>query len=123
MTITGDVFLFFLGILALVLMSMSHRNILYALSSSLVWLSLFFWMFFSDSPPLDIDYAWVQILTYAFLILAFMPWIIRMDTEIRNEARGKGGTSQAYRTWGTRPEAEEETPAQKYRKALRRRLR
>lgn len=122
MTITGDVLLFFFGILALILMTMSNRNILFALASSGIWFALFMWMFFSSSPPLDITQDWVRIMTWSFLILVFIPWVVRMDVEIRNEAKGKGG-DQAYKTWGAPPEGEKTTRAQEYRTELRRRRR
>lgn len=117
MAITGDVFLFFLGILALVLMGMSNRNILFAFSSSLIWFVLFLWLFFSGTPPLDISKDWVQILSWVFLMLTIVPWLIRMDVEIRYEAKGT-----SYRTWGLPPK-NTSTRAQEYRKQLRERIR
>ena len=101
MTITGDVLLFFLGLLALILMGMSGRNILLACSSSMLWFALAMWMLFSDTPPLNIQDSWVQIIAWVFVILTFIPWLLRMDVEIKNEARGQGG--QSWRTWGAPP--------------------
>lgn len=117
MVITGDVFLFFLGLLALVLMGMSNRNILLAFSSSMVWFTLFLWLFFSDTPPLDLSKDWVQILSYVFMVLAVIPWLLRMDTEIRSE---KG--TQRWTEWGKQPSTKE-SGYERYKKELRKRTR
>ena len=121
MTITGDYLLFFLGLLALVLMGMSSRNILYALTSSFVWFALFLWLFWSSSPPLDVNQDRIKFLTWGFLVLTLMPWIVRMDTEIKNEARGKSG-GRAWKEWGAPPREKEVPVRDSYRKNLRRRL-
>ena len=117
MTVTGDILLFFLGILALVLMGMSGRNILLAFSSSMLWFALAMWMFFSPSPPLDIAQGWAQIIAWVFVMLAIVPWLLRMDVEIKNEARGQGG--QSWRTWGAPPRGKTTSRAEEYRKILR----
>jgi len=122
MTITGDVLLFFLGLLALILMGMSSRNILLAFSSSMIWFSLFLWLFFGSSPPLDVGKGWAQILAWVFLMLAFVPWLLRMDVEIKNEAKGQGG--QSWRTWGAPPSVGRgQTRAEQYKEELRKRTR
>lgn len=118
MVITGDVFLFFFGLLALVLMGLSSRNILLAFSSSMIWFSLFMWLFFSPTPPLDVSKNWVQILAWVFLMLTFVPFLMRIDTEIRHERRG-----QKWTTWGTPPEERRSNATEEYKALIRRRWR
>ena len=114
MTITGDILLFFLGLLALILMGMAGRNILLAFSSSMLWFSLFLWLFFSNNPPLGITTDWAKILSWVFIMLTFVPWLLRMDVEIKSEAQG-----QSWRTWGAPPKGKTTPRAEEYRKLLR----
>lgn len=117
MTITGDVFLFFLGLLALVLMGLGRRNILVTLSSSMIWLSLFIWLFFSSTPPLDMSQNWAQILAFVFLMLTFVPWLMRMNVEIKQEAGGKKWTE-----WGRPPKEPVKSRSQSVKERQKERL-
>ena len=118
MAITGDVFLFFLGLLALVLMGMSKQNILFAFASSMLWFALFLWLFFDwgTPPPLDLEASWAQIISVVFIILSIVPWLIRMDTEIKHEAEG-----QSWKSFGKTPDIKSMSRQDAYRKQLRRR--
>lgn len=99
MTITGDVLFFGLMILAVILMFNANRGQLIGFGAFLTWFALGYWMFFSTSPPLDINESWVQILVYVFFaILPFGTLFQMMNTEIRTEAKGK-----AWKTWEAPP--------------------
>lgn len=121
MTITGDVLFFGLMILALILMFNAHKGHLFAFGAFFTWFALGFWMFFSDSPPLDINEIWVQILVYVFFALLPFGTLLRMmNIEIIHEIKGK-----KYREYG--PPPKQETRAHdrywEYKKNLRSRLR
>ena len=117
MAITGDVFLFILGLLALILMGMSRQNILFAVSSSMLWFALFLWLFFDwgTPPPLDLEANWAQIISVVFIILSIVPWLIRMDTEIKHEAEG-----QSWNSFGKTPDLKKMSIQDEHRKRLRR---
>ena len=57
------------------------------------------------------------IIAWVFVMLAIVPWLLRMDVEIKNEARGQGG--QSWRTWGAPPRGKPTSRAEEYRKILR----
>lgn len=118
MTISGDIFMFFLGMLAVIFMGMSYRNLLYTLCSSMIWFVLLMWLFTGDNPPLPFGEPWTKILAFVFLVLSILPWLTRMDVEIGNETRGK-----RWRTWGPAPKEKGPTNYEAYRDELRRRTR
>ncbi len=113
MTVSGDIFLFFIGLLALILMGMGRQSILFAMSSSMLWFVLFIWLFFSTTPPLTVGQTWVDILAWVFVMLVFVPWLVRMDTEIKHEADGK-----SWKRWDTEPHLKSDSEYEKYRRTL-----
>ena len=122
MTITGDVWIFVIVIMAIIFTGFSRQNILWAFAASLMWIYLLFRLFFGDNPLIGLEGEWSNILIWAFIMLCFIPWVVRMDVEIKNEARGKEGSSQAYKTWGATPKGKTTTPAEDYRKVIHRRI-
>lgn len=119
MTITGD-YLFVtlvLMVLGLNLIQIRRPNILVAFSISMIWFSLALWLFFGSSPPLTLAQDWTGVLIWVFVMLAFVPWLFQMDTEITNEANGK-----RWKSWG-RPPKEGINRRKEYQDTLRGRWR
>lgn len=96
----------------------SHRtrDLLICAVSFLVWLGMGFWLFFSGSAPFDLNEGYVQILTYVFFIMAFVPLLLSMNQEIKHEASGKKWT-----TYG-QPPNEIVNAKEAYKKRLRTRI-
>lgn len=119
MTITGDYLLvtLVLMVLGLTIIQMRRPNILLAFSISMIWFSLGMWLFFSDSPPIALGNDWTGILSYVFIMLAIIPWLFQMDTEILSEYKGK-----RWKSWG-RPPSLSPNRREEYRGTLRRRIR
>ena len=120
MTLSGDFLFVTLVLMALVLtfIQMMRPNILIAFSISMLWFSLSMWLFFGDSPMLTLAQDWTGILIWVFIMLAFVPWLLQMDTEITNEAKG-----QKWKSWGAPPKSKTANRTDEYRKNLRGRLR
>lgn len=117
MTITGDYLFITLALMALGLniIQMRRPNILIAFTISMLWFSLAMWLFFGDRPPLTLAQDWTGILVWVFVMLAIVPWLAQMDTEIQHEAQGK-----KWKSWGQPPE-EKVNRREEYRKILRER--
>lgn len=113
MTITGDIFMFLICLLAVIFTFNCHKNILYVMVSSMLWFVMFIWFFFSDAPILVVGEAWVDILAWCFLMLVFVPWIVGMNTEIKHEADGK-----SWKRWDTAPHPEDTPAIELYRDKL-----
>lgn len=90
-----------------------RKNILLTFSASMAWFALSMWLFFSAEPLLSISEYHSQILAWVFVMLAFIPWLFQMDTEIMNEAGGK-----KWKSWGS-PPSEAVDRREEYRKRLR----
>lgn len=115
MALTGD-YLFItlvLMVLGLTLIQMRRPNILVAFSISMLWFALAMWLFFGSSPILTLAQDWTGILVWVFFMLAFVPWLFQMDTEIMNEAKG-----QRWKSWGS-PPIEKIDKQEEHRRILR----
>lgn len=120
---TGDImsvsFLFVGWIsLAIFLTWFSSRRpeILVRLVSGLTWMALGFWTLLGGITNIDMINSWNQILVWVFFIMAIVPFLFQMNTEITKEKKGL-----SYTTWGEPPN-EEETSYQKYSRELRSRM-
>jgi len=60
-----------------------RRNVLLAFVGSLVWFSCALWLWFSTGSALGLTEAWSQILVWVFVILAFVPWLLFADVEVK----------------------------------------
>jgi hypothetical protein len=89
------------------------QNILIGLVTFMLWFSLGMWLFFSSSPPLAVGEAWVDVLAWAFVILAFLPLLFQMDVEIKHEEKGKSWTR-----YGQPPERKGPSAYEEYREKL-----
>ncbi len=118
MSLTGDYLFITLVLMALGLnlIQMKRPNILIAFSISMLWFALAMWLFFGSSPILTLGEDWTGILIWVFVMLAFVPWLLQMDTEIISEAKGK-----RWKSWGA-PPIERSNRQEEHRKLLRRRL-
>ena len=82
------------------------------------------WLFFSSVPLLALSEYYSQLFACVFIMLAFVPWLFQMDTEITNEARGQNEAGgQKWKSWGETPKGKTTTRADEYRETLRRRRR
>lgn len=99
--------------------SSQRKNIMLALAGFGVWFSLLFWLFFSTVPPLGFVENWHSVLVWVFLLLAFLPLVLQLDTEITKEFKGR-----RWKEFGTPPRDQEsstEAYMQEFRKRVRRR--
>lgn len=118
MVITGDGLLIGLLLLGgtLMLFSMKRRNILLGLVTFLIWFSLGFWLFFSGVAPIGLGETWQSLLSWSFILLAFLPLLVQMDVEVKNEKNGR-----TWITWGETPK-EKIDKYEAHRQDIRRRL-
>jgi len=120
---SGDImsvsFLFIAWVsLAIFLTWFSSRRpeLLIKLVAGLTWMALGFWVLLGGITNLDMINSWNQILVWVFFIMAVVPFLAQMNTEIRKEKKGL-----SYTVWGTPPD-ESETEYQRYSKELRYRM-
>lgn len=99
-------------------LSFSKKLLLLSLTTTILWLALFFWIFFSSTPILDFNEGYAPFVLYAIAVLAFLPLLALMDTEIKMEMKGKKWTE-----WGARPKISKGSSYESYAKELRRRVR
>ena len=111
MVVSGDVLFFSLIILGgfLTLFASRRPNILLAFCASLVW--------FSSTPLFGLTENWSKILVWVFGIMSFVPFLLQMDTEIKNDRPGVSWTE-----WGDKPKAKQINSAEQYQSELRKRL-
>jgi hypothetical protein len=116
MTITGDYF--FLGLLAtgcfFTWYSGKRRLLLLAVVSFLIWFAMAMWLFFTSIPVLGITKDWQQLLMWVFIIMAFIPFLLQMDTEITH----KVGDTQ-WKSYGDTPAGKVVTKADAYKTLFR----
>jgi hypothetical protein len=93
----------FVGVLALAVFftwfSSRRPEILVRLSASLIWMALGFWFLLGGIENIDIADSWNQILIWVFFVMAVVPFLVQMNTEIRRERRGRTWTE-----WGAPPD-------------------
>jgi len=115
MTIDGNYF--FLGMIFLATFftwfSSRRQSMLISVVTFTIWFSMGMWLFFSSSPPLTVGEPWVDILAWGFVIMAFVPFLLQMDVEIRHEQRGKSWTK-----YGAPPEEKGPSAYEDYRTKL-----
>lgn len=117
MTPTGSILFFSIFLLAIIATTWSNRGILFAGAAILLWIWLFFRLFFGDNPIIGLEEEFAPFLAFAFVLIVFGALFMRMNTEIRNEAKGK-----SWKTWGAPPGGKASTMgerAQEHRKNLR----
>jgi len=101
-----------------------RKNFMMAFIGFGLWFSLFMWLFFSPTPVLNITAAtevgdyWIEILMWVFLLLAFLPLVLQIDTEITRELKGR-----RWKEFGSPPKEEGESEYDRYMREFRRRLR
>lgn len=119
MVISGDVLFFSLIILGgfLTLFASRRPNILLAFCAALVWFSIALLMWFSTTPIFGLTENWAKMLVWVFALLTFVPFLLQMDTEIKNEVPGASWTE-----FGDKPKAKKISSADKYEAELKKRL-
>ena len=120
---TGDIMsvsFLFVGWLCLAIFltwfSSRRPEILVRLVAGLTWMALGFWTLLGGITNIDMLNSWNQILVWVFFVMAVVPFLFQMNTEIKKEKKGL-----SYSVWGTPPD-EEETSYQKYSRELRSRM-
>lgn len=109
----------FMGLgLGLMVVNFRRRHILLAMASSMMWLVLSMWLFFSANAPIGFDETWKEMLAWVFFILVFVPLLLQMDTEITHEREGK-----KYTRYGAPPKEEGPSAYEEYRDKLFQRTR
>lgn len=95
-----------------------RSNILIAFAAFLLWFSTGMWLFFSTAPPLTLGEPWTDLLAWFFVIMAFVPWLLQMNVEIRHEAEG-----HSWSSFGKEPERKTPSEYEDYRDKLYNRTR
>jgi len=112
----------FIGWLALAIFftwfSSKRPEILIRLAAGLVWLGLGFWILLGGIDNIQIGDSWIQILIWVFFLMAAVPFLFQMNTEVRNERDG-----QVWTEWGGKPKESMPSGYEKYKKRLYRRTR
>ena len=110
----------FIGILSIAIfltyMASKRPEMLVRVSAGLTWMSMGFWVLLGGITNLGLANSWTQILVWVFFIMAVVPFLFQMNTEIRRESRGR-----SWREWGNPPE-ETESNYERHRRELRARL-
>lgn len=109
----GNILIFIFIGLAVIFMLSAHRHFLFPIISFIIWFSLWFYLFYSASAPLDMSEIWVEILSWGLLLLVFTPLVIGMDVHIRHEGKG-----HSWQTWGKVPERKNPPAYEVYRDKL-----
>jgi len=97
--------------------SSKRPEMLIRLCSSLIWMGMGFWILLGGIENIEVGDSWIQILIWVFFIMAIVPFLVQMNTEIRRESKG-----MAWKEWGTPPEEIVDRDAE-YRASIRRRIR
>lgn len=96
-------------------------NIVVAISAAVSWLSMATWLFFSPTPVFTFGLAgeldWSKMFVWVLVLLAFVPFLLHMNTEIRQERDGK-----SWVEYGGRPHTPRASSYETYQLELRRRL-
>ena len=113
-------FCFVIMALGLTFISTKRPEILLRLAASFLWLGLAFWFVLDDtSVGMDTDKSWTWIIIGALLLMCFVPLVFQMNTEVRNESKGRMWSNWQRNFTGD----SEETVYEKHRRELRSRLR
>ena len=104
--------------LGLTYLSTRRPELLLRLAASLMWLGIAFWLVL-DGTILDTSESWTWIIVGALVIMCFVPLIFQMNTEVRNESKGRMWSNWQRNFTGD----SEETAYEKHRRELRSRLR
>lgn len=112
----------FIGLIAiacfLTWMASRRPNILVAFASGLTWLAMGFWVLLGDVTNLGLESSWTQILAWVLIIMTFVPFLLQMNVEIHNEAKG-----QRWTEYGSKPKITNPTSYEAYKAELQRRVR
>lgn len=111
----------FIGLLMLALcltvFAANRPNILLAFCASLIWFSTGMLLWFSSVPLFGLTENWSKVLVWVFGIMSFVPFLLQMDTEIKNDRPGVSWTE-----WGDKPKAKQIDAGTKYQIELSKRL-
>lgn len=97
--------------------SSRRRNILVTIISSLLWFAVAMRLFFSATPVLDLSESHVQVLSWVFMSLVFVPIVFFMNQEIRKEKKGVSWTE-----YGKPPPEDRKSEYEKYADDLHARM-
>lgn len=97
--------------------SHKRRDILISTVAFLLWFGTGMWLFFSGDAPFNLTESYVQILAWVFVIMAFVPILMQMNTEIRHERKGRSWTE-----YGRKPEERSDTQ-EEYKRMIQNRWR
>lgn len=93
--------------------SFKRPNLLISLITGLLWFALAMWLFFGTTPLFDLAELYVQILSWVFVVMTFVPFLALMDTEIRHEKEG-----HSWSSWGQEPKRKTPSGYEAYREKL-----
>jgi len=112
----------FVGLLIIAIfltwMSSKRPEILVRLAAGLTWMATGFWLVLGDVTNLPLTAGWTQILVWVFFMMAAVPFLFQMNTEITTERKG-----QKWTAWGDQPPGERVSGYDDYKKRLLKRTR
>jgi hypothetical protein len=74
-------------------------------------------MWFSTTPIFGLTENWAKMLVWVFALLTFVPFLLQMDTEIKNEVPGA-----SWMEFGDKPKPKKINTSEEYEMRLRKRL-
>ena len=97
MHITGSwLLLSLIGLcLGLSYLSLKVDLVLFRLAPILGWIALAF-MFFTNVFGTDIGDPWTTFVAFLFIVMAFAIMLLQMNSEVKHEAKGKGGKGYSW---------------------------
>lgn len=115
--------------LALTLIALKVRLILFRMAAALGWLVLGVWLLLSDSTNLQMSDTWTQILGFLFLIMVVGVLSLQMITETKRELVDKsrpgfpGAGTSSWTEWGLKPKEEVESRSTRVKRERKEKLR
>ena len=94
-------------------LSFWKRQILISFSAALLWLAMAMWLFFGTAPLFDLSELYVQLLSWVFLMMTFVPFLAQLNTEIKSEKDG-----HSWSSFGQPPKRDEPNAYKDYRAKL-----
>ena len=73
--------------------SLKRPEMLIRLAASFMWLAMCFWILLGSNTNLDLDDPWTILIGAVFVIMAFVPLVFQMTTEVRREGKGTSWSS------------------------------
>jgi hypothetical protein len=95
------------------------KNLLVAFCAALTWFGMAMWLFFEPVPLFGLTDTYQKILVWVFVLMAFVPFLVGMDTEIRRQMKD----GSLWVDMGEKPKMPSPpTNYEQYREELQRRM-